>query len=75
MFPKKRLRLVHSILMSILMVFIMTAVVTFINTGMDAGYPARWARAFVLVWPVAFAIIFLFGPKVQQFSASLCTRD
>ena len=74
MFAKKRLPLVHSILMSILMVFIMTSIITYINTGYDSDFYYRWAKSFVLAWPCAFLIIFFFGRKVQKFSASLCTK-
>ena len=74
MLPQRYTRLVATLLMSIFMVTIMTFVITAINTGFDAEFPARWGKAIVIAWPIAFALIFILSRWVQLLASRICCR-
>ncbi|NLQ19037.1 DUF2798 domain-containing protein [Marinomonas sp. M1K-6] len=74
MIPKKHLKIVTPLLMSILMVTIMTATITIINTGITEGFLERWGKAYLISWPIAFCIIFIFGKRIQTLSQKICSK-
>ncbi|WP_020590709.1 DUF2798 domain-containing protein [Kiloniella laminariae] len=61
-------RLLFSALMSFVLSFLMSCWVTWINLGLSAMFIERWLNAFILAWPAAAAVSFLFGPIVQQLT-------
>ena len=67
-------RLIFSVLMASVLSFLMSAFVTWMNIGFGLHYLQRWMDAFVLAWPSAAFISYLFGPSVQQLSHDLNTR-
>ena len=75
MFAARHQFRVFGFMMSAILAFLMTGVITWINTGLDAGFPFRWARAFVIAWPIALSIVLLFGPRVRRIADRLCARD
>ncbi|MBV0933328.1 DUF2798 domain-containing protein [Marinobacterium sp. A346] len=60
--------------MSICMVTAMTGVITAINTGLDNGFLARWGKAFIIAWPIAFSLIFILAVRVQRLASRICSR-
>ncbi|WP_430461861.1 DUF2798 domain-containing protein [Thalassolituus sp. LLYu03] len=61
-------RLAFTLMMSFVLSVLMTCWVTFINLGFTDEFFMRWGKAFVLAWPAAFVIAFLFGPRIHQWS-------
>ncbi|MCH8552684.1 MAG: DUF2798 domain-containing protein [Natronospirillum sp.] len=57
--------------MSLYMVIVMTFVITTVNTGFDSDFPARWGRAFLIAWPIAFVVILIGAPTVQKLADKL----
>lgn len=71
LFPPRYAPLVVSVLMTTYMAGLMTLAITLVNTGLDAGFPWRWARAFLISWPIAFALITVGRPLVLRLAAKL----
>jgi hypothetical protein len=63
------MRVVFAILMSAIMTLIMTLWVSILNLGFSPDFLWKWARAFVMAWPVAFLSVLMIAPKVQKISA------
>ncbi|WP_409523146.1 DUF2798 domain-containing protein [Nitrincola sp. MINF-07-Sa-05] len=70
-FSPRYTRLVFTVLMSFYMVSIMTLVITLVNTGFETGVLLRWLKAFIVAWPIAFMLILVGAPKLQQLSTKL----
>lgn len=64
-------RFVVPVLMSIYMATIMTFLVTAINTGFADGFLIRWARSFLIAWPIAFTLLLLGAPVVHRIAATI----
>lgn len=75
MFASRYQKLIFTFLMSIYMVTLMTLVITLVNTGMADGFLMRWAKAFIVAWPVAFVLILLGGPRIQKLTGKLIRQD
>jgi hypothetical protein len=67
--PNKFTPLVLGFWMSLLMAALMCLIVTAINTGIDAELGRRWLQAFVLVWPIAFAVLLVLRPVALRLTA------
>ena len=63
-----------ALLMSFVMAFIMTAFVTWVNTGFSDGYFARWAKSFIMAWPVAMVCVLLFAGRIRALVNKLTTQ-
>ena len=61
-------RLVFTLLMSFSLAFIMTCWVTWLNLGFVEDFFYRWAKAFVMAWPVAATVAFVLGPRIMKIS-------
>ena len=61
-------RTVFALFMSLLLSFLMSGWVSFINLGLRPEFMTAWGQAFILAWPAAAIISFVFGPTVQTFS-------
>ncbi|MEC4720107.1 DUF2798 domain-containing protein [Noviherbaspirillum sp. CPCC 100848] len=61
--------------MSLVMSVFMTCWVTYINLGMRPDFALQWGRAFLMAWPAAFLIAFLFGPLLQRVTQRLLPGD
>ncbi|TCK08277.1 DUF2798 domain-containing protein [Marinobacterium mangrovicola] len=64
-------RLLQSGIMSFILCTLMTCWVTFINLGLTDAFIGRWMNAFLLAWPIAYAIAFAAGPFVARLTARL----
>lgn len=71
LFPPRFAPLVVSLLMTTYMAGLMTLAITLVNTGLDGGFLARWGRAFLISWPIAFALITVGRPLVLRLAAKL----
>lgn len=62
----------HKILFTVIMSFIlssmMTCWITYINLGFSENFFAQWENAFILAWPAAGIISFLFVPFAQKLT-------
>lgn len=67
--PAKFTPLVLGFWMSLLMAALMCLIVTVINTGIDGDLLRRWLQAFVLVWPIAFAVLLVMRPLAVRLTA------
>ena len=67
--PARFTPLVLGFWMSLLMAALMCLIVTAINTGIDAELAAPWFKAFVLVWPIAFAVLLVLRPVAMRLTA------
>jgi hypothetical protein len=63
-----------ALLMSFVMAFIMTAFVTWVNTGFSDGYFARWAKSFIMAWPVAMMCVLLFAGRIRLLVSKLAAQ-
>ena len=55
------------------MAIFMSGVITALNTGLAGAFLARWARAFVIAFPLAWAAAFLWAPIAQKITATFVT--
>lgn len=67
--PARFTPLVLGFWMSLLMAALMCLIVTAINTGIDPDLGWRWLKAFVLVWPIAFAVLLVMRPVALRLTA------
>lgn len=64
--PKKYAGLAFSFYASAIMVFIVSGVLVALNTGIDAGYFARFIKAYIITWPIAFVSLLGVRPVVLK---------
>jgi hypothetical protein len=67
-------RLIFAILMSCVLTFLMSAWVTFLNIGAVTGFVDHWLNAWVLAWPAAGVISFVFGPQIHHLAQRIANR-
>ncbi len=66
-------RMIFAALMSFVLSFLMTAWVTFVNLGLPPDFVTFWMKSWVLAWPAAGVISFIFGPYLHQLATKLAT--
>ncbi|WP_237158014.1 DUF2798 domain-containing protein [Shewanella psychrophila] len=66
--------MIFSLLMSFVLSLLMTLWITWINLGLPANFLWLWAKAFMLAWPAAACISFLFAPKVHQLTEKIVSK-
>ncbi|WP_232504321.1 DUF2798 domain-containing protein [Shewanella benthica] len=67
-------RIVFSLLMSFVLSLLMTLWITWINLGLQPNFLWLWAKAFILAWPAAASISFLFAPKVHKLTEKIVSK-
>lgn len=67
--PKKYFHFVFSVVMGAMMVLLMTAVITLVNVGWADDFLARWARAFLIAFPIAVPVIYFLAPLARRLTA------
>lgn len=67
--PKNSFHLIFSLVMGAMMVFLMTAVITLANVGMTEDFLLHWLHAFLIAYPVAVPVIYLFAPIARKITA------
>ena len=71
---KIKYRIYFALFMSLLLSSLMTLWVTFINPGLVADFFTRWIHAFILAWPAAAVISFMFAPFIHWLVSQLVQR-
>lgn len=64
-------RFIFPAILSCVMAFLMTAVVTFLNVGTPPDFVARWLRAFVVAWPLAYIAAMIAAPIARRGTAMI----
>jgi hypothetical protein len=67
--PKNSFHLIFSLVMGAIMVFLMTCVITLANVGMTDDFIQHWAHAFLIAYPIAVPVIYLFAPIARKITA------
>ncbi|MCL1063723.1 DUF2798 domain-containing protein [Shewanella benthica] len=67
-------RIVFSLLMSFVLSLLMTLWITWINLGLQPNFLWLWTKAFILAWPAAASISFLFAPKVHKLTEKIVSK-
>lgn len=68
--PKQYAGLLFSLYTAAMMVLIVSGMLVALNTGLDAGYPLRFAKAYMLTWPIAFVSLLAVRPLVVKLVAA-----
>ena len=69
--PKNSFHLIFSMVMAAIMVSLMTCVITLANIGMPADFVRHWLHSFLIAYPVAVPVIYLFAPVARRITARL----
>lgn len=75
MIPSRLVPLTFALLMSLYMVTGMTFVITWVNTGLGGDFLLRWARAFMIAYPIAFALVYTGAPRIRKFVEGLVKQE
>jgi hypothetical protein len=67
-------RLILSLLMSSIMVLMVTLLVTFLNLGAVPDFLVKWAKAYLLAWPVAAGTAFMIMPGCRRLTDRIVAR-
>lgn len=67
-------RIIFALIMSLVLTFFMSAWVTYINVGLISNFTDSWMSAWLLAWPAAGIISFLFGPGIQSLTRSVAEK-
>ncbi len=59
-------RYIFPALLSGVMAFLMTAVITWLNIGAPPDFIARWLKAFVVAWPLAYLAALIASPIARR---------
>jgi hypothetical protein len=54
--------------MSCIMVMMVTLIVTYLNLGLHPDFLTRWAKAYVVAWPVAATTGFVVMPAARRLT-------
>ncbi len=69
-----KLKLVNSILMAGFMALLMSGSLSAINLGLTDRLVWNWGRSFLIAWPLAFVLSYLFGKRILTISQRLVER-
>ena len=67
-------RFILAAVMSAMMVFMVTLVVTYVNLGLAPDFLWRWAKAYIIAWPVAATTGFLVFPLARGATEGIMRR-
>jgi hypothetical protein len=67
-------RFIFPALLSGVMAFLMTAVITYLNLGLPPDFIARWLKAFVIAWPLAYCAALIASPIARRGTAFIIAR-
>ena len=67
-------KILFTLIMSFILSFMMTFWVTYLNLGLSDKFLGQWENAFLLAWPAAGVISFLFSPLAQKFTHKILTQ-
>ncbi|MGO2073697.1 MAG: DUF2798 domain-containing protein [Pseudoalteromonas sp.] len=60
--------------MSFILTLFMSAWVTYINIGLVKNFTGHWLSAWLLAWPAAGIISFIFAPRIHKISQQITER-
>lgn len=64
-------KIVFTVIMSFILSSMMTCWITYINLGLSGNFPSQWGNAFLLAWPAAGIISFLFVPIAHKLTSKV----
>lgn len=67
-------RYIFPALLSGIMAFLMTSVITYINVGAPPDFIARWLKAFVIAWPLAYLAALIATPFARRGTAFIIAK-
>ncbi|KAF0231450.1 MAG: hypothetical protein FD175_751 [Beijerinckiaceae bacterium] len=67
-------RFIFPAILSGVMAFLMTAVITYLNLGMPPDFVARWLKAFVIAWPLAYCAALIASPIARKGTAWIVAK-
>ncbi|TPE55297.1 DUF2798 domain-containing protein [Maribrevibacterium harenarium] len=67
-------RILFATMMSFVLSILMTAWVTFVNLGLHPEFLSFWMKSWVLAWPAAGAISFVFAPMLHKLAQRLADK-
>jgi hypothetical protein len=67
-------KILFTVIMSFILSLLMTFWITYLNLGLSDKFFSQWGNAFLLAWPAAGIISFLFSPLAQKLTNKLLTR-
>jgi hypothetical protein len=67
-------RFVLAATMSSMMVFMVTLVATFLNLGLPHDFLSKWAKAYVVAWPIAATTGWLVMPMARRFTDRVMSK-
>ena len=64
-------RFIMAVMMSAVMVCMVTLLATYLNLGLRSDFLLKWAKAFIIAWPVAATTAFLVMPFAQRVTGRI----
>jgi len=58
-------------IMTAMMVFMVTLAATYMNIGLRADFLSKWAKAYIISWPIAATTAFLVMPMARRATDSV----
>jgi hypothetical protein len=74
MVPKRFAPYVFAVLLAGCMTLIVSGITTAINVGVPADFVARWMKAWLPTWAIAFPALLVVRPFVQKLTERLISR-
>ena len=68
-------RIASALIMGLLTTGIITFVLVIINIGFNERFIINWCRSWVMAYVIIVPLIFVAGPKVQQFVSYLFRKQ
>jgi hypothetical protein len=65
---ESRLNLVFGLMMSAFMACVLSGVMTWFNSPEGSFTLFRWARSFLLAWPIAFSLLLTVAPRIRRLA-------
>lgn len=66
--PPKFFHLIFTLVMGTMMVTLMTFVITLVNVGLTEDFLGKWAKAFLVAYPVALTVIYFLAPVARRLT-------
>ncbi len=79
--PARAVQVTTGLMLTFVMCSAVSAIATFRHVGLGRSledplaWAWAWANAFVLAWPIAFAIFWFVAPRARRMAERLCSKD
>lgn len=67
-------RYIFFTLQSGMMALFMTCIITLVNLGMVPDFLSKWAKAFLIAWPLAFLAAYFSAPQARKWTQFLLAK-